>query len=193
MLAEKPRQFLDAKMKTSVRVFNEIPSQHRPALHVINLQEEKEKFLKFGKTPKFRITGSVENFCKKKMMEIRFDYLAEARCILERVRDRYGSGDRFLDAAFGDKLTPSQASQRVLEYIKSHGLDGCLSIIWANDLSCTGRLVWHGPNVRFNRPEDRKYTLWLKKNSDNVYLRELGIQALADHEIGTHFVSFSQI
>lgn len=192
-LAEPKRHFqhvFDPTVKTTVRVLSEMPSRHRPALHVINLQEEKERFLKFGKTPRFRLTGSVESFCKKKKAVIRFDFLPEARCILERVRDQFGSGDCFLDAAFGSRLTPSQASQRMVQYLKAHGLDGCLSIIWANDLNCTGKMVWHGPNVRLNRPEDRKYTLWLKKSSENVYLREHGIQGLADHEIGTHFVSF---
>jgi len=44
--------------------------------------------------------------------------------------------------------------------------------------------------VRYNRPEARKFTLWLKQSTENVYLREHGIQSLMDHEIGTHFVSF---
>ena len=45
-------------------------------------------------------------------------------------------------------------------------------------------MTWHGPALKKNRPEERKYTLWLKNSTENAFLREKGITCLADHEIG---------
>lgn len=193
MQEENERQFryvFDPLKKTSVRVLQETPTKHRTALHITNLQEQKENFLQFGKIPKFKFTGSIEHYSKKKKTSVRFDLLPEATLILERVRQQYGSGDNFLDVSYGKKLSASEASDFMVDYVKSHGLDGLLNIVWTNDLNCSGRMVWHGPNVRFNRPEARRFTLFLRRTQDNMFLRERGIRGLADHEIGTHFVSF---
>lgn len=53
----------------------------------------------------------------------------------------------------------------------------------------SGRMMWQGPHVKYKRPEDRKYSMWIKDSKDNHFLRERGMRCLADHEIGTHFVS----
>lgn len=180
----------DPKMKTSVVIYRQTPLKYQSSDHINNLKEEKENFLKFGKVPKFKFAGSVDWLgpANKKKTEIRFDFLPEARYILERVRDIFGSGDVFLDLAFGKRISPGQASHTVLQYLKSHGLDGSLNVIWASDLNGSGKMFWQGPSVRYNRPEARKFTLWLKQSSENVYLREHGINSLMDHEIGTHFL-----
>ena len=52
-------------------------------------------------------------------------------------------------------------------------------------------MVSHGPPKSANKPEKRQYSLLLKSTPDNPYLREQGILCLADHEIGTHFVSLN--
>jgi len=179
----------DPTVKTSVKILRETPLKYQSSDHINNLQEEKENFLKFGKVPRFKFAGSVDWLgINKKKTEIRFDFLPEARYVLERVRDVFGSGDVFLDAAFGQRISLSQASQTVLQYLKSHGLDGSLNVIWTNDLNGSGKMIWQGPSVRYNRPEARKFTLCLKQSSENVYLREHGIKSLMDHEIGTHFL-----
>ena len=180
----------DPTAKTSVKVLKETPSRYRTALHITNLQEQKEKFLHFGVLPKFSYSGSIENVATRRKAEIRFDFLPEARLILERVQQQFGNGDRFLDAAFGARLDQSEATDYFMKYLRSHALDGLLNILWTNDLNCSGKMVWHGPNVRFNKPEARKFTLCLKSSEENIFLREHGIKGLADHEIGTHFVSF---
>lgn len=182
---------LDPTVKTSVKILAETPLKYQSSDHINNLQEEKENFLKFGKLPRFKFAGSVDWLgIDKKKTRIRFDFLPEARYILERVRDAFGTGDVFLDAAFGQRISLGQASQTVLKYLKSHGLDGSLKVVWTNDLNGSGKMQWQGPSVRYNRPEARKFTLWLKQSSENVYLREHGIKSLMNHEIGTHFVSF---
>ena len=53
----------------------------------------------------------------------------------------------------------------------------------------SGRMMWQGPHVKYKRPEDRKYSMWIKDAKDNNFIRERGMRCLADHEIGTHFVS----
>ena len=174
-----------------MKILRETPLKYQSSDHINNLQEEKENFLKFGKLPRFKFAGSVDWLgIDKKKTRIRFDFFPEARYILERVRDAFGTGDVFLDAAFGQRISLGQASQTVLQYLKSHGLDGSLKVVWTNDLNGSGKMQWQGPSVRYNRPEARKFTLWLKQSSENVYLREHGIKSLMNHEIGTHFVSF---
>lgn len=187
--ADEMSSAFDSPMKTSVKIYRETPLKYQSSDHINNLKEEKENFLKFGKVPRFKFAGSVDWLgANNPKTEIRFDFLPEARYILERVRDLFGSGDVFLDVAFGQRISPGQASQTVLQYLKSHGLDGSLSVVWASDLNASGKMFWQGPSVRYNRPEARKFTLWLKQSTENVYLREHGIQSLMDHEIGTHFL-----
>jgi len=58
----------------------------------------------------------------------------------------------------------------------------------------SARMMWHGPSQKYNKPEARKFSLILNSsNSENIFLREYGIRCLADHEIGTHFVSSTMI
>ena len=53
----------------------------------------------------------------------------------------------------------------------------------------SARIVWRGPRRKVWRPEDRRCTLIIENSSENQYLREKAVRCLADHEIGTHFVS----
>lgn len=51
-------------------------------------------------------------------------------------------------------------------------------------------MMWVGPHAKYNKPEARSYSFWIKDTDDNNFIRQWGIRCLADHEIGTHFVSF---
>lgn len=53
----------------------------------------------------------------------------------------------------------------------------------------SARMVCRGPHRKQLRPEDRRCTLIIKNSSENQYLRQKAVRCLADHEIGTHFVS----
>lgn len=47
-------------------------------------------------------------------------------------------------------------------------------------------------STRPNHPHlarDRRFTVVLKSNQGNTYLREQGICSLMDHELGTHYAS----
>lgn len=52
-------------------------------------------------------------------------------------------------------------------------------------------MAWSGPMNKYNLPERRNYSMWIKNTADNMYLREIGILSLSNHEIGTHFVRYS--
>lgn len=57
-------------------------------------------------------------------------------------------------------------------------------------ISPSARMMWVGPHAKYNKPEARSYSFWIKDTDDNNFIRQWGIRCLADHEIGTHFVSY---
>ena len=58
-------------------------------------------------------------------------------------------------------------------------------------LLISARMVWRGPRRKKLRPENRRCTLVITNSSENQYLRQKAVRCLADHEIGTHFVSLT--
>ncbi|RUS72668.1 hypothetical protein EGW08_019564 [Elysia chlorotica] len=154
----------------------------------VNLAEEKARFLKTGLTPRFEVQdiSKIAELAHKTKNQIRFDLQGEAEYILEYVRDQYGDGELFLEHAFGSKITKEEATPMVLEYINENSLSESLRIHWCDNLACSAKMVWRGPVVNANKPELRKYSLWINWSDENNYMRESGIKCLMDHEIGTH-------
>ena len=68
--------------------------------------------------------------------QIEFDYLSDATRILEKVRIKFGSGDRYLEEAYGDHIECDHASAVVARYMRENGVDGMLTVSWSKDLSC---------------------------------------------------------
>ncbi|GFO03518.1 importin subunit alpha-1-like [Plakobranchus ocellatus] len=155
----------------------------------VNLAEEKARFIKTGLTPRFQVQdpSKIEELASKTKNQIRFDLQGEAEYILELVRDRYGDGELFLEHAFGSRITKEQATPMVLEYINENSLSESLKIHWCDSIACSAKMVWKGPGLNANKPELRKYSLWINWSDENNYMRESGIKCLMDHEIGTHF------
>ncbi|XP_072021972.1 microtubule-associated tyrosine carboxypeptidase 1-like [Amphiura filiformis] len=171
--------------------FEETPNKYRSNIDPINLEEQKLRFLHDGITPQFQFKtdhGNILDITNSKKGQIRFDYLSEATRILEKVRMKFGCGDRYMEEAFGESIECDHASAVVARYMKECGVEGMLTVSWSKDLSCSGCLRWFGPCNRYNKPEARKYSLWMKNSLDNAFLRDKGIKCLADHEIGTHFL-----
>ncbi|XP_013396550.1 uncharacterized protein KIAA0895-like [Lingula anatina] len=163
----------------------------KTVLTPLNLAEQKERFLKYGITPQFDFRASVtelEKFTANKKGEIHFDLLPEAKKILEIVRMKYGDGGAFLEESFGPPIDAEEATVMLKEYIQENNVDGSLRILWSKTLPCSARLSWQGPNLKLNKPECIKYTMWVKDSTENTLLRKQGINCLADHEIGTHFL-----
>ncbi|CAL1540294.1 unnamed protein product, partial [Lymnaea stagnalis] len=155
----------------------------------LNLAEEKAKFIRTGVAPQFEVKDptKLSEIANKMKNQIRFDLLASAEYILEHVRDKYGDGERYLEHAYGPRITAEEATPMLLEYIEENSLTQSLKIHWCDNLACSAKMVWKGPLVNANRPERRKYSLWINASDENNYMRESGIRCLMDHEIGTHF------
>ncbi|XP_070568776.1 microtubule-associated tyrosine carboxypeptidase 1-like [Ptychodera flava] len=176
--------------RTSIKTYDATPKRFVSKIDPLNLEEQKQRFLKYGLVPRFELRGSpdrIQDMISAKRGQIRFQYLKDAKRILDHVYEKYGTGEDFLYKSFGPRISASQATPTLSEYLKLNMVDGMLSIGWTKDLSCSGRMSMTGPNTKLNKPEARRFSLWLKDSVDNAYLREGGIVCLADHEIGTHF------
>ncbi|XP_048769630.2 microtubule-associated tyrosine carboxypeptidase-like isoform X3 [Ostrea edulis] len=175
---------------TNIKTLEQQPAKFATAICPLNLEEQKERFLKHGRLPKFVLKGSeeeIEHLYNKASNQIRFDLFGEAEHILNVVKQKYGDGHKYLEAMYGEKITKDAANDILLEYLKENKLDGAMSIIWCTNLASSARMMWVGPHAKYNKPEARSYSFWIKNTDDNNFLRECGIRCLADHEIGTHF------
>lgn len=108
--------------------------------------------------------------------------------ILDTVNTRFGKGDAYLEQVYGPCITTDHANRTLVRYLRDEGLYSRVKIKWSTKLACSARLVFRGYARKLNKPETRKYTLMLNSTRGNFYLREKAIIALADHEIGTHYV-----
>ncbi|XP_025097973.1 uncharacterized protein KIAA0895-like isoform X2 [Pomacea canaliculata] len=153
-----------------------------------NLQEQKESFLRNGTTPTFYHHEHMKQNPPGKSAEIRFDLLGEAEFILNKVKQHYGNGERFLNHMFGPYISQEQANNILMDYIRENSLQESLNVYWSNNMTCSARMVWSGYRMKLNRPEFRRYALWINGSNENPFLRTKGMLCLLDHEIGTHFL-----
>ncbi|BFZ25265.1 hypothetical protein BsWGS_28304 [Bradybaena similaris] len=161
----------------------------QPKCMPVNLAEAKERFFYMGQTPQFQLQdpSKLTEAAEKAKNQIRFDLQGEAIHILEQVLKEYGDGEIYLEHAFGPRITKEAATPMLLEYISENSLTESLTVHWCDNLACSAKMMWKGPVMNCNRPELRKYSLWINGSEDNNYMRESGIKCLMDHEIGTHF------
>ncbi|KAK3096593.1 hypothetical protein FSP39_001549 [Pinctada imbricata] len=190
MTKKTNKKYAKGSLKTPVKTYEQQPVKFAGAICPLNLEEQKEKFLKHGKLPKFVLKGSeeeIENLYQKACNQIRFDLFGEAEHILKVIKEKYGDGENYLDAMYGERISKEQATEVLTKYLVENNLDGAMSIIWCNDLVSSAKMMWIGPHAKANKPESRTYSFWIKDNLDNIFIRDYGIRCLADHEIGTHF------
>jgi len=176
--------------KTVFRHVDECPGSFTSPLCPTNVEEEKERFFKLGVTPKFLLRSNSGHALKTLSSgrgQIKFDLFGEAKYILDTVKAKFGDGAQFINHNYGQCISQEVASEHITEYLEAHNLQGEMTVVWAGNLTCTARMMWHGPNVRLNHPELRKYTLLVKSNHENAFLRQCGIPCLMDHEVGTHY------
>ena len=143
------------------------------------------------------------------MGHIRFDLFHDSRKILDMISYKFGSFDKYILSSFGKNLSLEKIKMRVQIYLEERKLSNIISISYVKNLSCryqitltyvvitlnysSAKLSSMGYSRSYNKPEFRKYTLFISIRKDNIFLREYGIQCLLDHEIGTHFVSTTLI
>lgn len=128
-----------------------------------------------------------------KAVIVRRSLFSESVRILEHVNSLYGIGDSYLDDVFGRRVDVESGNRQVMSYMRDEGLEGSVQVKWSDKLSCTACMATHGSPRRLNKPHRRKYTLFLNSTHENMYLREHGLTALANHEIGTHYVSYTNM
>ncbi|XP_052808809.1 microtubule-associated tyrosine carboxypeptidase-like isoform X2 [Mya arenaria] len=189
-MTKKVRQWR-GKARTTASVIKSVNKDtFASAICPTNVEEQKQKFLEFGKTPEFQHRGTeteLEEIYSKPRSEIRFDLLGEALHILKTVKEKYGDAENYYSEMYGEKISKDEATDIIVDYLKENRIDGQMTVIWCSDLPCSGRMMWQGPHVKYKRPEARKYSMWIKDSKDNNFLRLHGIRCLSDHEIGTHF------
>ncbi len=128
-----------------------------------------------------------------KAVIVRRSLLSDAVRILEHVNFQYGIGDAYLDDVFGRRVDVESGNRQLVSYLRNEGLEGSIQVKWSDTLSCTACMATSGGPRKLNKPHRRKYTLFLNSTRENMYLRAHGLTALANHEIGTHYVSYTYI
>ena len=117
---------------------------------------------------------------------VRDSLFEEAVRILELVNSRYGMGDAYLDQVWGARISPRAAVSRLQQYIKDEELDSRVRLKATTKIAGCACMVTY----KYPRPENNRYFFLFNTSNNNFYLRDKAIVALADHEVGTHFVSF---
>ena len=116
-----------------------VPKAFVASVSLSNIQEQKNRFLKHGKTPMFVVEGdtsAVEELAAKSSGRIRFDLLGEAEYILRTVKQQFGVGENYLEHIYGPRVDQDEANQILFDYIRENSLQESLSVYWSNEMTC---------------------------------------------------------
>lgn len=176
------------KNRNTIRLYDSVPHESMPPLHITNQEEAKKKFLeskippvlKF-KADRFEVQNILKNYSKPN-----YQHFFKAKYILDMVKSKYPAGVySYYEANFGKKITSKDCVDIVGRYLADNKISGDLTINFAPGLTCAGRITSHG--LQKNKPETRKFVVWINDGVENQFLRKEGIICLLDHEIGTHY------
>lgn len=104
----------------------------------LNLAEEKEKFLKYGHAPEFKIRDTqfeVKQIMKDRMAKINFSLFHDAKRILESVVKNFGSLDNYVQATYGERITTEEATLKLKKYLDNLKLEKVITVIWCDQLA----------------------------------------------------------
>lgn len=116
-----------------------LPKTFATSVSVSNMQEQKDRFFKQGKTPIFVVQGDtsvIEELAAKTSGKIRFDLLGEAQYILQMVRQQYGVGENYLEQTYGPRIAQDEANEILFDYIRENSLQESLAVYWSNEITC---------------------------------------------------------
>ncbi|KAG5442540.1 hypothetical protein CSKR_108734 [Clonorchis sinensis] len=173
-----------------IRYEQTVPHQFTNNLVPVNAFEQKDRFLRRNLTPEFHLnipTSELESALLNGSGNITFTLFREATRILDIVCRRFKSIDNFVEQSFGPRISIEKATEKIREYIRESNLPTSLDVIWCEDLVGSALMCSTGIDKNGNIPRQRKFTMLLKTNEENTYLRERGITCLMDHELGTHY------
>lgn len=183
---EQPRYTRNHK----IRYEHNVPHQFLSSLMPLNVFEQKDRFLRRKLTPEFHLnvpTSEMESALLHSSGNITFTLFREATRILDIVCKRFKSIDNFVEQSFGPRISVEEATEKITEYIKESNLPTNLDVIWCEDLVGSALMCSTGMDKNGNIPRHRKFTMLIKTNEENTYLRSQGITCLMDHELGTHY------
>lgn len=139
---DKSQPTSTCKKGIAFKRFDQTPSKYLGKGDPLNLEEEKCQFLYHGKIPDFKFKATerqLDLITSSKKCEIKHDLLPQATWILEKVKEKYGTGEGYLLHTYGQRIDSEQASEVLKGYMVENGVDGMMSVAWSKDLSC--RLV----------------------------------------------------
>ena len=177
-----------SKNRNTLRIYDSVPKNAMPPLHIINQDEVKKKFLESNIPPvlQFKASQKVIQGILVRYSKPNYKYFFKAKNILDIVKKKYGTdSNKFFEANFGKRVTSKDCIDLVGKYLVDNKIGGEISINFAPGLTCSGRITSY--NWKKDRPEARKFVVWINDGEENQFLREDGIVCLCDHEIGTHY------
>ncbi|KAI3388818.1 hypothetical protein SNEBB_002187 [Seison nebaliae] len=124
------------------------------------------------------------------MTRIKFPLVCEARHILDMVKNSFNNIEEFHALCYGKPIEVAQANDLVQEYIRLCGISDIL-LEFTTDLSCNARLLTRKHSTKAYKKKKINLIINEDSESNQSYLRELGILCLSDHEIGTHYCRFT--
>ena len=111
----------------------------------------------------------------------RCSLLDEAKRIMDLKRMRYGDEGQYEREAWGERVTIAGSEEMIQKYLEEHGIADHVTIKWHENLST--------PSMTMSMSHRRaKGVLHLPRNPKNKHFRRDWMQAMLDHEIGTHFM-----
>lgn len=176
------------KNHTTIKIYNSVPSHSMPPLHITNQEEVKKKFFESKIPPVLEFKAdkrSIQNILIKHS-KTNYEHFFKAKNILDLIRCKFPDGIfAYYEANFGKKITSKECVDILGKYLSENKIAGDISINFAPGLTCSGRITSY--NVNKNKPETRKFSIWINDGEENQFLRKKGIISLSDHEIGTHY------
>lgn len=121
------------KNQTPIRLYNSIPAQHMPPLHITNQDEVKKKFIDHKIPPVLKFKAdqrSLQNIVNKHS-KTSFEHFFKAKNILDTVKARYPNLINYYEANFGQKITSVKCVDLIGKYLNENKISGDLTISFA--------------------------------------------------------------
>mmetsp|Transcript_98152 Transcript_98152/g.174727 ORF Transcript_98152/g.174727 Transcript_98152/m.174727 type:complete len:1017 (+) Transcript_98152:180-3230(+) len=144
-----------------------------------NLQEQMEAFFEGGCTeaPKFTYSYSDEVVSKafQDNSTVCFDYLPDAKRIMDKVLQSPGGPDAFMQLMYGEeKVSSDELRDLIADYLKDHNVEDLVEIRIVEGMLSAANVV----------SGDGKMVVNIAKGPVSKTL----IQSICDHEVGTHLL-----
>ncbi|CAE8677750.1 unnamed protein product [Polarella glacialis] len=133
----------------------------------------------FKEAPQFTYSYPEEQVTKafKDNSEVCFDYLPEARRIMDKVRHSPGGVDAFMKTMYGEeKVSSEELRDLVADYLKEHNVEDKVEIRIVEGMLSAANVVKPSP--------DKKYIVNIAKGMISKPI----IHSICDHEVGTHLL-----